>query len=71
MLETEFIDNLSQAKRLEEHYVNKMWTVKSRRTIAHYKAEKEISKKDALKVLDNATKFVDRLHQLILELQEK
>lgn len=70
LLETEFIEKISQAKRLEEHYVNKMWTAKSRRTTAHYKAEKEISKKDALKVLDNATKFVDRLHQLILELQE-
>jgi len=71
LLETEFIKKISEAKTLEEHYVNKMWTAKSRRTIAHYRAEKEISRKDANKVLDNATKFVDRLHQLILQLQEE
>ena len=71
LLETEFIEKIFQAKRLEEHYVNKMWSVKSRRTTAHYKAEKEISQKDALRVLDNAAKFVNRLHRLILELQEE
>lgn len=71
LLETEFIEKISKAKALEEYYVNKMWTAKSRRTISHYKAEKEISRKDAIKVLDNATKFVDRLHQLILQFQEE
>lgn len=69
LLETEFIEKISEAKALEEHYVNKMWTAKSKRTIAHYRAEKEISKKDAIRILNNATKFVERLHELILQLQ--
>ena len=43
LLETEFIEKIFEARGLEEHYINKMWTAKSRRTIAHYKAEKEIS----------------------------
>lgn len=71
LLETEFIKKIFQAKALEEHYVNKMWTTKSKRTIAHYRAEREISRKDAVRVLNNATKFVDRLHQLILQLQKE
>ena len=71
LLETGFIKNISEAKNLEEQYINKMWTAKSKRTLAHYKAEKEISKKDALKILNYATKFVDRLHEIILQIIEK
>lgn len=70
LLETDFIKKISEAKRLEESYVNKMWTAKSKRNIAHYKAEKDISRKDAVRIIDNANKFVDRLHKLILKLQE-
>ena len=70
LLETEFIKNISEPKTLEEQYVNKMWAAKSKRTLAHYKAEKEISEKDALKIIDYATKFVDRLHEIILQILE-
>lgn len=71
LLETEFIKNLSQAKRLEEQYVNRLWAAKSKRTVAHYKAEKEISKKDAINLLNTSAKFIDRLYEIILQLKEK
>lgn len=71
LLETDFIKDISEAKNLEEQYINKMWAAKSKRTIAHYKAEKEISKKDASKILNYSTKFVDRLHEIILQLQKE
>ena len=70
LLETDLIKNISEAKNLEEQYVNKMCTAKSKRTSAHYKAEKDISKKDALKIINYATKFVDRLHEIILQIVE-
>lgn len=70
LLETALIKNISEAKNLEEHYINKMWTAKSKRTLAHYKAEKEISQKDALKILDYAINFVDRLHEVILSTEK-
>lgn len=71
LLRTEFIKNISEAKNLEEKYINKIWTAKSKRTTAHYKAEKEISKKDAAKILDYSNKFVDKLHEIILQITEK
>ena len=70
LLETELIKNISEAKNLEEQYINKMWTAKSKRTLAHYKAEKEISQKDALKILDYAINFVDKLHEIILSIEK-
>jgi len=71
LLETEFIKNIFEAKNLEEKYINRMWAAKSKRTVAHYKAEKDISKKDALKILNYSTKFIDTLHEIILQLKEK
>lgn len=71
LLETELIEKISEAKSLEEQYINRMWTAKSKRTIAHYKAEKEISRKDADKILNYSSEFVDRLHKIILKLKEK
>lgn len=71
LLETDFVKKITEAKRLEEQYVNRMWTAKSKRTLVHYKAEKEISKKDATKILDYSNRFVDRLHEIILQFEEK
>lgn len=70
LLEIQFIEKISEAKSLEEQYVNRMWTAKSKRTIAHYKAEKEVSMKDANKILNYSGEFVDRLHKIILKLKE-
>ena len=62
------IERLSEAKKLEEKYINRMWATKSRRVTAQYKAEKTIVKKDAEKTYSNAVEFVDRLSKLILNL---
>lgn len=70
LLETDFIKKISSAKKLEERYVNRMWTAKTKRITAHYKAEKEISKKDAYKILEDSNRFVDRLQEIILQLKE-
>lgn len=69
LLENKFIKKISEGRRLEDHYVNKMWAAKSKRNIAHYKAEKDISRKDAARILEQANKFADRLHQIILDIQ--
>lgn len=71
VLETELIDKIARLKSLEEKYVNQMWHTKSRRNTAHYKAEASISRSDALKSLKDAHGFVERITNLIDELQEK
>ena len=71
LLKTDFIKDISEAKRLEEHYINKIWTAKSKRTVAHYKAERDISQKDATKILTYSTKFVNRLHEIILQFKKE
>lgn len=71
LLETDFIKKISKAKKLEEHYINRMWTAKTKRIMAHYRAEKEVLKKDAYKILDAAIKFVDRLQEIILQPKEE
>lgn len=71
LLETDFINKMSEAKSLEEQYINRMWTAKSKRTLAHYKAEREISKRDAKKILEYSNTFIDRLHEIILQFKEK
>ena len=47
-----------------------MWSVKSRRNVAHYKAEESISRSDAHKSLQDAYEFVERMENLIEELKE-
>lgn len=70
LLESDFIKKISEAKKLEEQYVNRMWIAKAKRITAHYKAEKEISKKDAYKTIRDSTIFVDRLQEILLQLRK-
>lgn len=68
LIETEFIKKISEAKRLEDHYVNQMWAAKSQRTQSTYRAEATISRKNAEKILGYAEKFINRIEELMLEL---
>lgn len=71
LIQKDFIKKMSEAKKLEERYINRMWAAKSIRTLAHYKAEKEISRIDANKILGYADRFVERLHEIILEIKKR
>jgi uncharacterized protein (UPF0332 family) len=70
ILETEVIEKIIHLKFLEKRYIDRMWSIKSRRNIAHYKAEESISRSDAQKSLKDAYEFVDRMEELIDELKE-
>ena len=70
IMESEDIERLNESKRLEEKYVNRMWATKSRRVTAQYKAEKTIAKENAEKTYSNAVEFVDRLSNLVSEIDK-
>ena len=64
-IESEDIEKIKSAKRLDEKYVNRMWATKSKRNTAQYKADAVIAQKDAEKIYKNAIDFVDVLESLI------
>ena len=65
VIESEDIEKIKSAKRLDEKYVNRMWATKSKRNIAQYKADSVIAQKDAEKIYRNAIDFVDTIESLI------
>jgi uncharacterized protein (UPF0332 family) len=70
LLETEMVEKIIHLKSLEKRYIDRMWSIKSRRNIAHYKAEESISRSDAQKSLKDAYEFVGRMEELIDDLKE-
>lgn len=70
ILETEMIEKVIHLRSLEKRYITQMWSTKSRRNMAHYKAEESISRSDAQKSLKDAYEFVERMEELIEELKE-
>ena len=68
-IESEDIEKIKSAKRLDEKYVNRMWATKSKRNTAQYKADAVIVQKDAEKIYKNAIDFVDTLESLIKDLK--
>ncbi len=69
-IESEDVDKIKSAKRLDEKYVNRMWATKSKRNTAQYKADTVIARKDAEKIYKNAIDFVDMMESLIKGLEE-
>ena len=65
VIESEDIEKIKSAKRLDEKYVNRMWATKSKRNTAQYKVDSVIAQKDAEKIYRNAIDFVDTLESLI------
>jgi len=65
VIESENIEKIKSAKRLDEKYVNIMWATKSKRNTAQYRADAVIAQKDAEKIYKNAIDFVDTLESLI------
>jgi len=65
VIESEDIEKIKHAKKLDERYVNRMWATKSKRNTAQYKADAVIAQKDAEKIYKNAIDFVDALEGLI------
>jgi uncharacterized protein (UPF0332 family) len=70
ILEIEVIEKIIHLKSLEKRYIDRMWSIKSRRNIAHYKAEESISRSDAQKSLQDAYGFVERMEELIDEMKD-
>lgn len=68
-IESEDIEKIKSAKRLDEKYVNRMWATKSKRNTAQYKADAVIARKDAEKIYKNAIDFVDIVESLIRGLE--
>ncbi|PIW33736.1 MAG: hypothetical protein COW28_02960, partial [bacterium (Candidatus Ratteibacteria) CG15_BIG_FIL_POST_REV_8_21_14_020_41_12] len=64
-IESEDIEKIKSAKRLDEKYVNRMWATKSKRNTAQYKADAVIAQQDAEKIYKNAIDFVDTIESLI------
>jgi uncharacterized protein (UPF0332 family) len=64
-IESEDVEKIKYAKKLDEKYVNRMWATKSKRNTAQYKADIVIAQKDAEKIYKNAIDFVDTLESLI------
>ena len=69
VIESEDIDKIRLAHNLDEKYVNKMWSTKSKRNIAHYRADKVIAEKDAKKIYTSAVDFVDALEVIVREIE--
>jgi uncharacterized protein (UPF0332 family) len=68
-IESEDVEKIKHAKKLDEKYVNRMWATKSKRNTAQYKADVVIAQKDAEKIYKNAIDFVDMLESLIKDLK--
>ncbi|MFH1478827.1 MAG: HEPN domain-containing protein [Candidatus Omnitrophota bacterium] len=64
-IESEDIEKIKHAQKLDEKYVNRMWATKSKRNTAQYKADTVIAEKDAEKIYKNAIDFVDVIESLI------
>ena len=64
-IESEDIEKIKSAKRLDEKYVNRMWATKSKRNTAQYRADTVIAQKDAEKIYKNAIDFVNILESLV------
>jgi len=69
-LEKEYADLLGRAKGLEEQYVRMIWRIKERRETAQYQVDKDVSKRAAEEVLEDATRFVQRAAKLHEEMEE-
>lgn len=69
IIESEDIEKLKYAKKLDEKYVNRMWATKSKRNTAQYKANSTIAQKNAEKIYKNAIDFVNRIESLIKNLK--
>jgi uncharacterized protein (UPF0332 family) len=65
VIESEDIEKIKHAKRLDEQYVNRMWATKSKRNTAQYRADAVIAQKDAEEIYKMAIDFVDTLESLI------
>ena len=70
LLETEYIEAISEANQLEIQYINKLWRAKRTRIVAQYEADKTMSKEDSEKLLSTAGDFVNRMDKLIDELDK-
>ncbi len=64
-IDSEDVEKIKSAKRLDEKYVNRMWATKSKRNTAQYRADSVIVQKDAEKIYRNAIDFVDTIETLI------
>jgi len=71
ILKAELVKKIFRLRSLERKYINQMWFLKSRRNIAHYKAEESISRSDAHKSLQDAYEFVERMEALVEELKDR
>ena len=65
VIESEDIEKIKSAKKLDEKYVNRMWAAKSKRNTAQYRADAVIAQKDAEKAYKNAIVFVNTLESLM------
>lgn len=63
------VEKIKSARRLDERYVNRMWSAKSKRNTAQYRADSDIARKDAEKIYKNSVDFVDTLDRLIRDLK--
>lgn len=70
VIESEDIEKIKHAKKLDERYVNRMWATKSKRNTAQYKADAVIAQKDAEKIYKNGIDFVNTLESLIKDLSK-
>jgi len=68
-IDSEDIEKIKSAKKLDEKYVNRMWATKSKRNTAQYRADAVIAQKDAEKIYKNAIDFTDTLTALVRELK--
>jgi len=67
-IESEDIERIKSAQRLDEKYVNRMWATKSKRNTAQYRADAVIAQKDAEKIYKDAIDFVNTLEGLIAKI---
>jgi len=68
-IDSEDIEKIKSAKKLDEKYVNRMWATKSKRNTAQYKADSVIDQKNAEKIYKYAIDFVNIIEGLIKELR--
>lgn len=68
-IESEDVEKIKAAKRLDEKYINRMWATKSKRNTSQYKADSIIAEKDAEKIYKNAIDFVGTIESLIKSIE--
>ncbi|MCD6522612.1 MAG: HEPN domain-containing protein [Candidatus Diapherotrites archaeon] len=69
LLEKEFLDKLKEARELEEEYIQKFRMARRQRETAQYGVTKETGKNAAERLLKDARKFVNRMEQLVGDLE--